>query len=241
MQISKEFILKEIARTADKNKGIPLGRLKFYTETGIKESDWSGKYWARWSDAVREAGYTPNKMQSAYDENILIEQIIPLIREMKRLPTTLEFGLKAHNTKGFPNRRTISKRLGCQSELASKIISYCRIHPEHTDILSLVVVPQTADKISATQLKPDTVLGFVYLMKSGRFYKIGCSNNVERRNYEIGIKLPEELEIVHKINTDDPTGIESYWHNRFGAKRKQGEWFDLSTTDVAAFKRRKFM
>ena len=78
-------------------------------------------------------------------------------------------------------------------------------------------------------------------MKSGRFYKIGCSNNVGRRNYEIGIKLPEELAIVHKINTDDPTGIETYWHNRFRVKRKQGEWFDLSSSDVTAFKRRKFM
>jgi hypothetical protein len=242
VQISKDYILKEIARTAEENKGIPLGKQKFTTETGIKENDWSGKYWSKWSDAVREAGYTPNKMQSAYDENRLIEQVISFIREIKRLPTIPEFRLKAHNTKGFPSHNTISGRLGRQSELASKIISYCRVHPEYSDILSFIVVPQTPDKESLPQrIEPDTVLGFVYLMKSGRFYKIGCSNHVGRRNYEIGIKLPEELAIVHKINTDDPTGIEAYWHNRFESKRKQGEWFDLSSSDVTAFKRRKFM
>ena len=87
----------------------------------------------------------------------------------------------------------------------------------------------------------DVEFWYVYLMKSGRFYKIGRSNSVERRNYDLGIKLPEDLSIVHKIKTDDPIGIEAYWHKRFEEKRKKGEWFDLSSDDVKAFKRRKFM
>ena len=84
-------------------------------------------------------------------------------------------------------------------------------------------------------------MGYVYLMKSGNYYKLGRSINVERRNYEIGIKLPEKFDIIHKIKTDDSAGIEAYWQNRFQDKRKQGEWFDLSSGDIKAFKRRKFM
>ena len=103
------------------------------------------------------------------------------------------------------------------------------------------VIATFKEKDEDDSKETDLQFGFVYLMKSGHYYKIGRSNFVERRNYELGTKLPEDLKIIHKIKTDDPGGIEAYWHNRFEVKRKKGEWFDLSPGDVKAFKRRKFM
>ena len=83
--------------------------------------------------------------------------------------------------------------------------------------------------------------GFVYLIQSGHFFKIGKTNALGRREYELKIQLPEKTKTVHSIRTDDPTGIEAYWHKRFEICRKNGEWFELSRADVIAFKRRKFM
>ena len=66
--MNKKHILEEISRTAKENKGIPLGRMRFEKEAGIKQTDWYGKYWTKWGDAIREAGFKPNEMRPAYDE-----------------------------------------------------------------------------------------------------------------------------------------------------------------------------
>jgi hypothetical protein len=63
MSVTKLYILQEIKRTTTANGGTPLRRLQFESETGIKRYDWFGVYWARWSDAIREAACLKNQAQ----------------------------------------------------------------------------------------------------------------------------------------------------------------------------------
>ncbi len=77
--MDKQHILDEIRRTAEANGGVPLGKIRFEQETGIREVDWSGELWAKWSDALAEAGYAPNQMQGGFDDERLIRDLIFII------------------------------------------------------------------------------------------------------------------------------------------------------------------
>ncbi|MBL7107089.1 MAG: GIY-YIG nuclease family protein [Phycisphaerae bacterium] len=241
--MDKEHILSEIKRTAEENGGIPLGIGRFEKETGIKAWVWRGKYWIGWGDAIAEAGYiNPNEMQSAYPDDFLVGKLMELIQELGHFPTSVEHRFKRHQDKEFPSHSTFS-RFGNKRELIETVLRYCKDHNVNDKVID--ICEAAAAKVKPRQRQSteskEIEFGFVYLMKSGKHFKIGFSKCAERREFELKILLPEKLELIHKIKTDDPVGIEKYWHDRFKDKRKNGEWFDLSASDVKAFKQRKFM
>jgi len=253
--MDKEHIIEEIRRTARENGEVPLGMSRFFSQTGIKESDWRGKYWVRWGDALVEAGYEPNKMQSGYDEIYLIERLVVLMREIGHFPVVAELKLKSRNDKEFPSHNVFTRCFGTKAKIATTILSHFKDNPEYSDIVSYCI-PLTRkihDNFDTEQEMgqefstgdTDTKLGYVYLalMRIGRErrYKIGKAILVERRKDQIAIQLPEDLVLIHTISTDDAYGIEEYWHKRFARKNTKGEWFMLTRQDVDAFKRRKFM
>lgn len=53
---SREHILNEIQRLTATNGANPPGRERFEDATGIRQHEWQGRYWSRWSDALEEAG-----------------------------------------------------------------------------------------------------------------------------------------------------------------------------------------
>lgn len=239
--MSKAFILEEICRTAGENGGVPLGIKRFQQETGIRQSDW-WKFWPRWSEALREAGFKPNELTGAYAKDDLLRKYADLAKELGKIPSSADLRFRSRKEPGFPNQRTFETRLGAMRKLVEQVECFCREEDGYKAVIPLCEEYASrhsmAQEEAATRTTP---IGFVYLIKSARFYKIGKTNAAGRREREIALQLPEKATTVHVIRTDDPSGIEDYWHKRFESNRRNGEWFELSAGDVAAFKRRKFM
>ncbi len=240
MGLQRSHILGEIRRTASANGGIPLGVRRFQNETGIKESDWHGKYWSRWGDALTEAGFSPNALQAAYSDETLLDKLAELCRELGHFPVTGELKLKRRSDANFPSAKVFD-RLGFRHQVAVRLVDHCRKRGDMEDVIAMCA-ERAADSPEVEETpESEPAIGFVYLFKSGRYYKIGKSNAAGRREREVALQLPERTESVHTIRTDDPNGIEAYWHSRFDEKRLNGEWFNLTAADVRAFKRRTFM
>lgn len=235
--VTKEEILEEIRRTAKENSGKPLGRVSFEKETGIKPYEW-GIYFARFGDAQKEAGFAPNQfIRVAYTDEFLIKKMIELVRKLGKFPTSREIRVERMSGMELPNESAFL-RLGTRKQRAQKIMEYCKTRNTYDDITQIC---EFALEISDQEVNVDAdrtnrEFGEVYLMRSGRYYKIGKTHDVVRRGSEIRIQLPEKMALIHAIKTDDPSGVESYWHRRFESRRMRGEWFNLSSADVKAFK-----
>lgn len=247
-RLSKQEILRQIKQTAAENGGAALGRRKFETATGIGENDWSGVYWANWADAVAEAGLTlTTEFTKKLDDEHLLRCMVSLIREKGRFPSVAEVKLRRRSDSAFPDEKTF-RRLGRKHEFAQRLIDYAKALPGHEDVAAICepvarAAPDDADDERADAISEpegdEAGWGEVYMLKSGKHYKIGRTNSVGRRERELAIQLPERAVLVHKIRTDDAVGIEAYWHKRFEDRWTNGEWFALTSQDVAAFRRRK--
>jgi hypothetical protein len=242
MAVPKEHIVSEIRRLAVENGGRPPGTQAFKRETGMTENAWRGRYWVNWGQALTEAGYTPNSWCQPIPEEDLLKRLAMHIRELGRYPVNSELSIRRLNDPELPTVKVFSNRFGSVQATADALLRYARKEND----AELVAICEA--RVSREEPKPAKVrnegvaTGSVYLMKSGQFYKIGMSNASGRREYELGIQLPERLKLIHEIKTDCPAALENYWHNRFAAKRKNGEWFELDGAEIKSFaKRKRFM
>lgn len=232
----RDQIISEIKRLAQTNGGQSPGMATFKRETGIREAQWRGVYWARWSDALAEAGLAPNEYQAKFEPAYVFAKFIEAARHYGRLPTYAELRMYRMSHADFPNEATFHKHAGSKDQLLVKLRKWLEDKPEHNDIVEMLGHETEQEEMPSSGTFKE---GLVYLIKSGAHYKIGNTYDYERRAKELRLAQPEAIIFVHAIRTDDPPGIEAYWHNRFKDRRANGEWFRLTHADVLAFKRRK--
>jgi hypothetical protein len=238
--MSPEEITREIQRLAQMNGGEPLGERLFLAKTGLARSQlWSAGF-SSYGNALVAAGYSKNKLKSASPPEVVLAALVDLIRSIGRFPTKGHIKVARAQDKSFPSYEAfLTVAGGAFSNLPSVVLQHCATN-KITDIESLVPRNPAGASLKTKAAATQAVTGYVYLVKHGNHYKIGRSNDTARRRREISLLLPQELQHVHIIETDDPEGIEAYWHRRLASKRLRGEWFALTTDDVAAFKRRRY-
>lgn len=214
----------------------------FVQATGITRSQLWRAGFPKYTAAVEAAGLIPNQPTAATDPSSMFEALAGLARRLGKFPTKGDIKVARGKDAAFPSYEAYFRLSGQQfAALPAKLFDYCRSRKEFADVADLLGDPTAPPTIpAAAQGKLQRVVGYVYLAKHGRDYKIGRSNDVARRRREISLLLPNELEHVHVIETDDPEGIEAYWHRRFEKRRSRGEWFRLNPDDVAAFRRRRY-
>lgn len=181
-------------------------------------------------------------MNPRLKDDLVLEAAARIVQKYGRFPTASEIRLECNANPELPSHNTF-RRFGGFSGLRARLATFAAEQglsdvvaalPDHAGETSVEVPPND----DATTSLSD---GFVYLIKSGRNFKIGKAKSVDLRYRQLKIQLPQAAEVIHRIKTDDPYGIEAYWHRRFADKRLNGEWFALSADDIKAFRRRKFM
>jgi len=235
----RDQILSEIKRLAEASGGQAPGRQAFRAATGIREADWLGRYWASWGDAIAEAGFTPNELQRRLDADSVLEHLAVATRHYGRAPSEAQLRMYSRSNPGFPGHSTFNNHFGDKAATIDRLRDWVVSRPAFADVAALLG-PRAEAPAGGPTRAITPVDGYVYLIRSGDHHKIGRTDNIERRFKEISIALPAAATIEHHIRTDDPNGIEAYWHRRFADRRANGEWFKLGPADVAAFKRRKF-
>jgi len=145
--MDKQHILDEIRRTADANNGVALGWRRFETETGIRYADWYGKFWTKWGDAVREAGFEANRMVGAYDDAFLLEKLAFLARQLGHVPVQGDLLIAARNDPTFPSKKAF-RRFGSRPQRAARMVAYCDANPGREDVATLWrQIPAQSEKL----------------------------------------------------------------------------------------------
>ncbi|QGM30151.1 hypothetical protein GI482_07075 [Bacillus sp. N3536] len=76
--------------------------------------------------------------------------------------------------------------------------------------------------------------GYIYFVKESQtgLIKIGKATNVEKRFFSLKVGIPFEIELIHKIQSNNYHLSEQLFHKHFYTKKVTGEWYNLSDKDI---------
>lgn len=238
--MTREAILEDIRRLAQENGG-HIGLRAFCRKSGIPEHQVVPGQFVKWNAALAVAGIATVSFRRPRTEEVtILDAVARLAVRLEEWPSENAMKFERQKSPSFPSFSVI-RRLIRNRTLASKVAAYCVGKSELARAEKLARERSIIESVETPRPGRQAIEGYVYLMRSGRRYKIGFTSSPSRRHREVRLDLPDPTDLVHSIPTDDPAGIERYWHERFKSKRiRETEFFTLDATDVAAFRSRKY-
>lgn len=241
MEISKQQVVARIKELASANSGT-VSFDRFLRDMDIPDQRLRQQPWFEgWNALLKEVGLQTSdfgKPRTSDDE--VVDSVAEFIKRTGRWPTEDSYAREKKRDPQFPSLKVI-RRVKKSGKLLAGLRAYLLDNPDYEVVRSLAVAQPSNGVSEDAGGASVEVAGYVYLLRYGRQYKIGFTNSPVRRFREVSVELPDETIQVHAIPTDDPKGIEAYWHRRFASKRvRETEWFTLESADIRAFKRRKY-
>lgn len=242
--MNEEEAVRLVRTLAEKNGGKVSFR-SFIAEAGIPDQRIRKEPWfPGWNQFIEKIGLETSVFEKERTtDEVVTAALADLIERLKHWPTEDECAREKKRNHAFPDLKVIRR-----VRKSGKLYELLRIYNPQDAAFALsrrlaedLNAQHASQKTEQSVADSSRVQGYVYMMRYGGKYKIGFTNSLARRFRDVQIELPEETFKIHTIETDDPSGIEQYWHKRFAAKRiRKSEWFDLNADDVRAFKRRKY-
>lgn len=164
----RELIVREIQRIAAESGGRPPGVKLFASRTGIAEHKWRGSIWARWGDALAEAGFEPNTLQSRLESEAVLAAVAALAKRLGAVPTVAEMKLARRADPSFPNPKTVAAHFGNGRALVPHLRGLAERDPAHRHLLAFLPEAADGEPIERPKEKPAGPAGdgWVYLIRS---------------------------------------------------------------------------
>ncbi len=219
-----------------------LSQADFMRQTRISAYHWEGGYWRSWSEFQAALGFTPNKRKTKTPDGVLLRRYAELALELKRLPRYTDMKVRRRQDPSFPCDATYYL-FGGHARFMLKLEAFCEGKPEFAPVAAMLD-ERRSQYIARQRNGTRGVRGFVYLCRAGepqlRTYRLGHERGGYKRVRRLAQRMRVLPDTIHVIDTDDPQGIESYWHARFRPYRMGENVYHLDWNDVLAFRLRRF-
>ncbi len=74
--------------------------------------------------------------------------------------------------------------------------------------------------------------GFIYIIKSGEYYKIGRAKDKDNRVKTYITENPKEIKLIFSHKVKNSKATERFLHQMFHKKKFRNEWFSLNEEDI---------